>query len=193
MYTHKLKNSMGTPVKPFIHVMRSFIIYITIIWLTVFVCDRIYAVYEEYCTQHSKRTQEKWLLNNCQDPFFYANLRTHSDLCTIVEFNSRRNILFYSIQSTVQKTRLCGELECIENLFEILNYVMNMSMSTLIILALVSLICPMLFVHVTRSIMLLVLGYNRSPYNAPFYPQHMYPRITSPFVVSECDEMARSF
>jgi hypothetical protein len=54
------------------------------LWLATFLIVRAYAMHEAYIAEVGRRSDEKWLLNQCQDPDFYANLRQHSNLCTEV-------------------------------------------------------------------------------------------------------------
>jgi hypothetical protein len=64
-----IRNAMGT---------------IWAMWLVAFLVTRGCALHEAYVSETVKRSDEKWLLEQCSDPDFYANLRQHSALCTEV-------------------------------------------------------------------------------------------------------------
>lgn len=55
-----------------------------LLWITALCITRMYALHEAYVEEAGRRNDERWLLNKCEEPEFYANLRQHSNLCTEV-------------------------------------------------------------------------------------------------------------
>ena len=77
--------------------LRNAIATIWLAWLVSFVVTRIYALHEAYVAEVGKRNDERWLLKQCSDPEFYANLRQHSDLCTEVANNARASLFLRAL------------------------------------------------------------------------------------------------
>ena len=75
---------MSTPYMAFSSLLRNALAVFFSLWLATFLIVRAYAMHEAYIAEVGRRSDEKWLLNQCQDPDFYANLRQHSNLCTEV-------------------------------------------------------------------------------------------------------------
>ena len=75
---------MSTPYMAFSCLVRNAIAVFWALWLATFVIVRVYALHEAYVAEVGRRSDERWLLDRCQDPEFYANLRQHSNLCTEV-------------------------------------------------------------------------------------------------------------
>ena len=67
------------------------------LWLCTFLITRAYALHEAYVAEVGKRSDERWLLDQCLDPEFYANLKQHSNLCTEVRFFFPCLLCFYSL------------------------------------------------------------------------------------------------
>jgi hypothetical protein len=75
---------MTTPCMAFSICMRNAVLSFWTLWVFTFVVTRLYALHEAYVFEVGKRNDERWLLSQCADPEFYANLKQHSDLCTQV-------------------------------------------------------------------------------------------------------------
>jgi hypothetical protein len=73
------------------------------LWLVTFLIVRAYAFHEAYVAEVGKRSDEQWLLDRCQDPEFYANLRQHSNLCTEVSNNARSSLFLRALSQVANQ------------------------------------------------------------------------------------------
>ena len=77
------------------------------------ITTRIYSLHEAYIAEIGRRSDERWLLKQCDDPEFYANLRQHSDLCTQVSNNARSSPFLRALNKVaLQSMHLCGSMSC---------------------------------------------------------------------------------
>ena len=76
---------MSTPYMALGSVLRQAVGMFWALWLVAFVVTRSYALHAAYQAEVGRRMDERWLLEQCRQPEFYANLRQHSDLCTEVK------------------------------------------------------------------------------------------------------------
>ncbi len=84
--TYKSVQKMSTPSMALSVCLRNALVSFWMLWATTFVVTRLYALHEAYVWEVGKRNDERWLLQQCLDPEFYANLKQHSDLCTEVRY-----------------------------------------------------------------------------------------------------------
>ena len=98
---------MSTPYMAFSSLLRNALAVFWTLWLTAFVIVRVYALHEAYVAEAGKRSDERWLLEKCQDLEFYANLRQHSNLCTEVQTLFS---LFWGVSSCVYSLSLTHTL-----------------------------------------------------------------------------------
>ena len=75
---------MSTPYMALGSLLRQALGVFWVLWLATFVVTRSYALHEAYQAEVGQQSDERWLLQQCQLPEFYANLRQHSNLCTEV-------------------------------------------------------------------------------------------------------------
>lgn len=75
---------MSTPYMAFSALLKQALWVFWALWLAAFVVTRTYALHMAYQAEVGRRNDERWLLRQCEDSDFYANLRQHSNLCTEV-------------------------------------------------------------------------------------------------------------
>lgn len=78
------KGEMSTLYMAVTPLLRNSLAICWLLWITAFCVTRIFALHEAYVSEVGRREDERWLLDKCADPEFYANLRQHSNLCTEV-------------------------------------------------------------------------------------------------------------
>lgn len=84
-----------------------------VLWMAAMLVTRICALHEEYVAELGIRNDERWLVERCKDPDFYANLRQHSDLCTRVANNAQASIALRVLGRVMERsTHLCGDTSC---------------------------------------------------------------------------------
>lgn len=141
---------MGTPVKPVVQFTSYLVTITTLLWGFTLVCDRLYSLHVIYTEEVSRLRDETWLRENCQDPVFYTNLRGHTDICTQVEGNARRNLPLFAVKQMLQNTYLCGTRPCVEQAAALAGWVMALSAPVLGLLAVAAVLCPVLLVQMIR-------------------------------------------
>ena len=98
--------------------LRNAFISFWIAWSIAFAVTRLYYLQEEYIAEVGKRRDETWLLRQCNDPEFYANLRQHSDICTEVENNARASLLLRALSKVMERSmHICGNVSCTEAIY----------------------------------------------------------------------------
>lgn len=84
------------------------------IWTIGLLISRVYIFHTAYIHHLQTIEEEKWLLEQCSDPVFAANLKTHIDICTSVQENTKKNGLLIALHASLQASSLCGVLSCWE-------------------------------------------------------------------------------
>jgi glucan phosphoethanolaminetransferase (alkaline phosphatase superfamily) len=64
--------------------------------------SRMYVFYDIYTELCAMVKGEQYLLQRCNDPEFFSNIRQHTDLCTTVFANARQNIFLKALNKTLQ-------------------------------------------------------------------------------------------
>eukprot|EP00961_Rhodomonas_salina_P024663 332250-Rhodomonas_salina.2 len=116
---------------------------VAILWVLTVVCTRLYLFHNAYIHHLQTIEDERWLLFQCQDPAFFANLKQHVSLCQQVEENARRTPVLVALNETVSVSSLCGAISC----WDLIYYVQNGGMSMVTVLsvtalALVAIVIP---------------------------------------------------
>jgi hypothetical protein len=107
------QQDMTTPSMAFSVCARNAAAAFVALWLAAMVVTRLYALHEEYVAELGIRDDERWLVERCKEPEFYANLRQHSDLCTRVVNNAHASIALRVLSRVMERsTHLCGDSSC---------------------------------------------------------------------------------
>lgn len=141
---------MGTLIKPVMQFTSYLISLGTVLWLLTLACDRVYSLLTIYRNEVSRLADEAWLRNNCQDPVFYTNLRGHTDICTHVEQNARRNLALFALKEVMQSTFLCGTVSCSEQMAATVTWFMTLSMPLMVLITGMAFLCPVILVQLVR-------------------------------------------
>jgi hypothetical protein len=80
---------------------------------TLFI-SRIYMFYNALNAEFTTKSDNSWLLRQCNDPEFFFNLKGHTDLCAEVVRNDRSNAWLNALYTVVSTTHMCGSTSCIE-------------------------------------------------------------------------------
>lgn len=110
---HDTRTHMTTPSMAFSMCVRNATVAFGFLWMLALMLTRLYALHEEYVKELGIRDDERWLVEKCKDPEFYANLRQHSDLCTKVSNNAHASIALRVMSRVLERsTHLCGDTSC---------------------------------------------------------------------------------
>lgn len=115
--------------------------------------DRLCQFHSAYMRASETIEGERWLRVQCQDPEFFANLKTHTDLCFTVQNNARVGSFMLALNQVTGADRL--EIAA----SDIASAIRAMSWPFLAVAAAMFLICPSLVVSACRS-----RPYKRLPY-----------------------------
>lgn len=53
------------------------------IWVLSLTISRLFIFQQAYSSHVAKIQDEQWLLQQCEEPVFYSNIRQHTDLCEV--------------------------------------------------------------------------------------------------------------
>lgn len=73
---------------------------------SVALIDAVCVFHETYFKYSEKIESERWLLTQCKDPEFFANLRQHSELCFHVESNHRVGAFMLALKEAISSLNL---------------------------------------------------------------------------------------
>lgn len=82
------------------------------LWVLTLVITRLHILHNAYIHHRQRIEDESWLLLQCQDPAFYANLKQHVKLCTEVQENKSQNSFLVALNETMAVTSMCGTVSC---------------------------------------------------------------------------------
>lgn len=77
-----------------------------VMYIFTLCASRMYVFYETYSELRAMVSGEKYLLQRCNDPEFFSNIRQHTDLCTTVFVNARTNLVLNALNKTLQGSYL---------------------------------------------------------------------------------------
>ena len=90
--------------------MKDLMVPVVIILVTVCasvaLIDAVCSFHETYFKYSEKIESERWLLAQCKDPEFFANLRQHSELCFLVESNHRVGAFMLALKEAISSLNL---------------------------------------------------------------------------------------
>ena len=129
--------------------LREILVPITVIScvtiLSILSLDRLCQFHSEFLDASNTIEGERWLRVRCQDPIFFANLRTHTNLCFTVESNARVGAFMLALN------RVTGVTQLETAASDIYLAVRAMSWPLLATAAGLFLICPSLLVSTWRT------------------------------------------
>jgi hypothetical protein len=143
---------MATLVKPVVRFVSYLTSAASALWLVALLCDRLYQFNITYREAAAERANEDWLRENCRDPVFYSNLKSHSDLCSTVERNARRNLLFFSLNQVLAETYVCGATSCTEQAAAVVAWYFRLSTSLMLLVSAMAVLCPLVLVQLIRVV-----------------------------------------
>lgn len=141
---------MGTLVKPVVQFTTYLLTCSTILWGVTMACDRLYALHITYQEETAKLHDEAWLRVNCQDPVFYANLKSHTDICVQVERNAMKSIFLFAAKQVMHTTYLCGEESCMTQFSYVVGWFMQLSTQFMVLVSMMALFCPIVLIQLVR-------------------------------------------
>ena len=165
---------MSTPAMVVSSLLRLMIISMGVFWVVSFVVSRLFIFYESYTLFLATLRDERWLLEQCESPEFYTNLRIHTDLCNEVRRNAERSPVLIALNAVAQTSHLCGRHSCTEALTFLSS---STGWPVLVAVVVTVLLAPTVLIRVARSI---VNGEHSLPeYNATDHPllRHRRPVV----------------
>ena len=192
---------MGTLAKPAIQFTSYLVTALTVLWVVTVLCDRVYAFHTTYRDEVARRADEEWLWKNCRDPVFYANLKGHTDVCTQVESNARRNLLLFSARQVMQGAYLCGALTCGEQVVALAAWFLQLSTPFMVLVSVMAVVCPLVLVQVLRVVVEAFRPVHHAAggfYSLPLQPPRQdhpfltrYPAYTLPSIEEVYDDAGK--
>lgn len=140
---------MATPAMALNSAIRNIFLSVWLMWTTSFMASRIYLLHEAYIQESSKRSDESWLLRQCDDPEFYSNMRQHTDLCTEVANNARSSLILKAIYKVASNTHLCGSSSCVEAAY---TFVLRFGWQATLLVALIMIVAPNFVFAILRHV-----------------------------------------
>lgn len=101
--------------------------------------SRVYILHEAYIEETNRRSDEAWLLNQCNDAKFYSNIRQHTDICTEVATNARASLFLKALHKVASTTHLCGSASCMESAY---TFAVRLGWQSALLLALIMVVAP---------------------------------------------------
>jgi hypothetical protein len=108
---------MSTPAMALGTAVRNLFFCAWFMWMTTFSVSRMYLLHEAYIEETNRRSDEQWLLKQCNNPEFYSNIRQHTDICTEVAKNAKSSLLLKALYKVASSTHICGRESCMETLY----------------------------------------------------------------------------
>jgi hypothetical protein len=82
------------------------------VWIVALVVNFIVVIKNELATLEEKRSKDKWLLSECEDPVFSAHMQYYNDPCTHVRHRMTMNIHIVAFHRALDQVFLCGSYSC---------------------------------------------------------------------------------
>lgn len=92
--------------------MRTVIFCFVSLWVFTLTVSRIWTFHHALQLEMVKRKNERWLLEQCDNPEFYFNMKEHTDLCATVVNNANSSIFLNALYAMAVTTHLCGATSC---------------------------------------------------------------------------------
>lgn len=100
-----------------------------VLWGCAVVVMRVYLFHTFYIHHLQTIEDEQWLLRQCSDPAFFANLKQHVGLCAQVQENAQRSPFLVALNETMQNSSLCGVVQC----WELVQHIQGAGLSAVVL------------------------------------------------------------
>jgi hypothetical protein len=97
-------------------IVRCIMVALTVFWVVSFLVVRFVVFIEAWQRAHAVLMDERWLLKQCEDADFFANMRLHSDLCIQVQRNAEHSPVLVAMNAVANTAHLCGRHSCLDTL-----------------------------------------------------------------------------
>lgn len=142
---------MGTPAMLVGPCARTVLSSLLWFWLFTFAVGRLYFFHGALHDEWTRLRNEEWLVQQCNDPAFFFNMKEHTDLCSVVIHNSRSNPYLNALHAAASGVHLCGQTSCAD-VFHVAAQRFGWHLAVLCLLC--ALFCP----HILYALWSLVLG-----------------------------------
>jgi hypothetical protein len=105
---------MGTPATAMAIYLRGAFLVLGSLWFLALAISRGYTFYGALNAELTRKNNNRWLLERCNEPDFYFNIRGHTDLCAEVVSNGKSNVFLSALYTVVTTTHICGASPCVE-------------------------------------------------------------------------------
>lgn len=129
---------MSTPAMAFASCSRAIIFSFLGIWIFTLTISRIWTFHHALQAEFTKRKNERWLVQQCDNAEFFFHLKEHTDLCAQVVGYSNSNPFLNALYSVATTTHLCGTTSCTEMAQNVLQRLGWQVVGLLVLLALFS-------------------------------------------------------
>lgn len=110
----------------------SFVVMSSVmLWVVAVIVMRVYMFHTFYIHHLQTIENEKWLLKQCAEPAFFANLKQHVTLCAEVQENAQKNSFLVALNETMKNSSMCGMVQC----WDFLQQIQNMGLTTVVVLS----------------------------------------------------------
>jgi hypothetical protein len=93
---------------------RVAVVLFVCMWGGTMLVSRSYMMYKALNAEWTRKSNNAWLLEKCNDPEFYFNLKEHTDLCADVVSNHQSSVWLNALYIVVVSTHLCGVSSCLD-------------------------------------------------------------------------------
>ena len=99
------------------------VILLCLLLLCSFVITRTHMFHQEFTRRLRERDNSQWLIEQCNTPEFYRNMKQHSAICEEVQMVNTDSIWLHAMRDVIDKTSICGSFSCEQLLQEIVLWV----------------------------------------------------------------------
>ena len=95
------------------------------------VATRSHMFHVAYSRRRQTLENNAWLLEQCQSPDFYGNMKHHSTLCDDVKLAKSDALWLHALRDVIDETNPCGEVSCAARVQSALEWIMGRGLLTL--------------------------------------------------------------
>lgn len=139
---------MSTPVVSLVSYSKNIFFMFSCMWIFTLFVSRLYTFHNALQVENTRRINERWLLQKCDEPEFYFHLKEHTDLCAMVVSNSNSNRWLNALYQVATSTHMCGITSCTDMIHQFVQKIGWQMVGLLLLLALFS---PNLFYLLYRT------------------------------------------
>jgi hypothetical protein len=103
--------------------VRIFATTCSTVCITALVVNFMLVITNELATLQQKRSEEIWLLTQCEDPVFAAHVQYRNDICGPPRHRANMNIYIVAFHRTLDQVFLCGSYSCEDLIWMLLDKV----------------------------------------------------------------------